>query len=242
MALGNSTITVDGVERTYTRVGSGESNKLLVALHGRFGNGLQYQSAIDLDNLLTPHGWTIVYPDALDAHWADGRDDLPQDDEKFLATLVRAMEQAGHAAVDRASLIGHSNGAAMALRLLNRKPVPFRCGTGHAMALPSMYALDPVPGSTPLYITSGFSDVICPFSGDADQMSGYHTSLHMAQSFPPYDTILYWRVSRYVWGRSLTWRRGGRLIPVTAHVLFSEAHPWPTGWSQYYVDFLNQHG
>lgn len=95
---------------------------LVLALHGRFGQGKGMARHTGLDALADEGGFIAVYPDGVDRSWADGRGTSPADqqgvdDVGFLTALVDDFIQQFGADRRRVYAAGMSNGAMMSYRL-----------------------------------------------------------------------------------------------------------------------------
>jgi len=95
---------------------------LVLALHGRLGNGPGEEKLAGLDKVSDKYGFLAVYPNGLDRSWADGRDATPSDrnnvdDVKFLSALIDRMEQEYNIDRSRIYVMGMSNGGFMTARL-----------------------------------------------------------------------------------------------------------------------------
>jgi polyhydroxybutyrate depolymerase len=122
-----ATLQVDGRERTYTyHAPSGYDGThrvpLVLALHGRLGQGSGEERLSHLDRTSDEHGFLAVYPDGLDRSWADGRggtssDRKGVDDVKFLSNLIDRMEHDYKVDASRIYATGMSKGGFMSGRL-----------------------------------------------------------------------------------------------------------------------------
>lgn len=122
-----ATMQVDGRERTYTyHVPAGYDRSrpvpLVLALHGRLGQGSGEERLSHLDKVGDAHGFLVVYPDGLDRSWADGRGGTPSDrknvdDVKFLSNLIDQLEREYRIDTTRIYGTGMSNGGFMSGRL-----------------------------------------------------------------------------------------------------------------------------
>lgn len=128
-SLGNSqgSIIVDGRERTYevhapTSYKGEQAVPLVVALHGRGGNGHGTAGLTRFDSVSDAHGFLVVYPEGLSASWADGRGATPSDkdgidDVKFLSELIGKVARNYKIDPSRVFVTGYSNGGFMSQRL-----------------------------------------------------------------------------------------------------------------------------
>jgi len=120
-------LSVDGRERAYVyHVPSGYDGThavpLVLALHGRLGQGSGEERLSHLDKISDERGFLVVYPDGLDRSWADGRGGTPSDrkgvdDVKFLSKLIDRMEAEFKVDSSRIYATGMSNGGFMSGRL-----------------------------------------------------------------------------------------------------------------------------
>jgi polyhydroxybutyrate depolymerase len=122
------TLSVDGRERTFLvyvpETKADKPRAVVLALHGGGGNGRQMERYSRLNQTAKAHGFIVIYPDAVEANWNDGRGmDFIRaqkeniDDVKFLRAAVDAV--AGETPIDRSRVFatGISNGAFMSHRL-----------------------------------------------------------------------------------------------------------------------------
>jgi polyhydroxybutyrate depolymerase len=95
---------------------------LVLALHGRMGNGEGQARLSRLDSVSDAHGFLVVYPDGLDRSWADGRGATPSDknnvnDVKFLSRLIDKLSGQYRIDATRVYATGMSNGGFMTGKL-----------------------------------------------------------------------------------------------------------------------------
>jgi polyhydroxybutyrate depolymerase len=95
---------------------------LVLALHGRLGQGKSQEKLTGLDAVADEGGFIVVYPDGVDRSWADGRGTTPADrqgvdDVGFLTALVDYFIDTLGADRHRVYATGMSNGAMMSYRL-----------------------------------------------------------------------------------------------------------------------------
>jgi polyhydroxybutyrate depolymerase len=123
----DKTVSVDGATRQYRIFVPGKPRvpaPVVIVLHGGGGNPKQMERYTDFDTVAEKHGFIVVYPQAISAHWNDGRaaaafrshkDNV--DDVKFVRAMIDdvAKEQT----VDRGRVFstGISNGGIMSHRL-----------------------------------------------------------------------------------------------------------------------------
>lgn len=95
---------------------------LVLALHGRLGQGRNQAQLTGLDALADEAGFIVVYPDGVRRSWADGRGTTPADrngvdDVGFLSALIDRFISEHGADARRVYVTGMSNGGMMSFRL-----------------------------------------------------------------------------------------------------------------------------
>lgn len=120
-------LQVDGRERTYVLHVPASYNgtqpvPLVLALHGRLGDGEGQEKLTHMDVTSDKHGFLVVYPDGINRSWADGRAATPAekkgvDDVKFLSALIDQLAQQYKTDYSRIYATGMSNGGFMSGRL-----------------------------------------------------------------------------------------------------------------------------
>ena len=119
-------VDVDGVGRRWTIVvpSGPPASAVIVVLHGVGGRGADMRSA-GFEPLAAGKGVVLAYPDALGGAWNDGRPGAdpvvpgaPVDDERFLRMLIDETVARTGADAGRVAVVGFSNGAVMASRLV----------------------------------------------------------------------------------------------------------------------------
>lgn len=110
----------EGSERTFFVAGeTGKSTPAIIVLHGGGGSGAQVKKTLGP----LPAGFAWVFPDGVDGHWNDGREDLRStDDVAFLEALVEKLGDEGRIDASRAFVAGISNGGMMAMRMACEAP------------------------------------------------------------------------------------------------------------------------
>jgi polyhydroxybutyrate depolymerase len=123
----------NGLERTFRihlpgRAASSFQKPLVIALHGRGGNGesMIFLTRRGFNNLADRDTFIVVYPDGIDRNWNDGRMDEEADDRAhreniddvgFISALIDHMINNYNADPGRVYVTGISNGAIMSYRL-----------------------------------------------------------------------------------------------------------------------------
>ena len=139
---------------------------LVIVLHGNGGTGRQIERHTSFDRIAAREHFVVVYPDAVDRHWNDGRPEVDNgvDDVAFIASLID--EIATKHAIDRKRVYvtGMSNGGIMSYRVA--------CDLADRIA-----AIAPVTGNLPAAIRceprvpvsvlaiNGTEDPLVPYAG-----------------------------------------------------------------------------
>ena len=171
-------ITVKGLKRSYhlyipDAYRDETAVPLVIALHGGGGTGKKVNRLFRLNILADQYGFIVVYPDAFDHHWNDGRGVKKYqsqreniDDVAFVSAMIDAIAGDFNIVEKRVYVTGSSNGAMMSFRL------------GCELA-PRITAMAPVIGSMPVNLVSrctpanpvpliminGTADPLVPFEG-----------------------------------------------------------------------------
>ena len=174
---GRSSITVDGVERTFIarapRSAGDEAPAVLIALHGLGDTAAGFENATSLTGAVDTDRVMVVYPDGLPT--PDGRqswnagsccnpaNQAPVDDVGFLSALIDTLVTEG-ADPEQIYLAGFSNGGMMAYRAA--------CELGETIAGIAVVAGALVvddcsaPGAVPLIAVHGTADPVVPYDGE----------------------------------------------------------------------------
>ncbi len=121
------TVTVDGISRNYLVFAPKRFDKplpMVLALHGSGSNARQMERYTRFSDLAAKEGFLVVYPEAVDGNWNDGRgiegvraQQENIDDVKFVRLIVDRISK--DLTIDRSRIhsTGISNGAFMSHRL-----------------------------------------------------------------------------------------------------------------------------
>jgi polyhydroxybutyrate depolymerase len=118
-------IDIRGVERTYLlhlppSYDSRKAVPLVLVFHGGRGSGKRVAGMTGFSQLADEKGFIVVYPDALNGYWNDGRprtgESLP-DDVAFISTLIDRLGTLFAIDPKRVYATGISNGAIFVQRL-----------------------------------------------------------------------------------------------------------------------------
>ncbi|WP_062464148.1 alpha/beta hydrolase family esterase [Demequina soli] len=185
-SIEHRTLTVDGMERTYTAVvpsSLGDDAPLWVALHGSRmdGDGMRAATGYQLDELAVEQGFVVVYPDGYQDTWHDCRPDTGYpatdegiDDVAFLEALVD--DAAVTYALDASHTygVGYSNGSHMLYRMAAESPGTFAGIEANAANLPAEdnWSCDAWTAPVPTILVEGTGDPINPYEGGKGGMVG----------------------------------------------------------------------
>ncbi|MCB9455836.1 MAG: prolyl oligopeptidase family serine peptidase [Anaerolineaceae bacterium] len=169
------TFTYDGLERVY-RLYIPESAysitaiPLVFAIHGGGGNWEHAAQNTGLDAVAEREGFALVYPNALDHHWNDGREseriDPAIDDVGFLVALAEFLVTEYNLDPARIYATGISNGGMMSLRLACEASTTFAGVAAVAASMPVGIAPVCAPEQPiALLMLNGDADPLVPYEG-----------------------------------------------------------------------------
>lgn len=175
-ALRSGTITVGGRARSFSSYDPGPGAAVVIALHGRYGDGARMAALTRLVPRATGADggprFGVVFPDGVEASWNDARRAGPAaeagvDDVAFLDALVtRAIDAGADAA--RVYVLGMSNGGMMALTAAcDARLGPRLAGVGSVTGLLPSALVERCPGGPGprVVVVHGDADPIVPFTG-----------------------------------------------------------------------------
>jgi len=165
----------DGTMRTYNvHVPDGLAipAPAIVLLHGGGGSGSQLRRHTDFNDLADEVGVVVIYPDGIDKHWNDGRDDpwldaqpaARQDDTGFILALIDRLAANGLIDPSRVAVAGISNGGMMTLRLACQAPERF-AGFAVVAANIAVGIECPAGPAVPMLFIHGTDDPLIPYDG-----------------------------------------------------------------------------
>ncbi len=177
----DSSIVVDGIERTYHLYvpyvyDRKESIPLLIALHGGggTGKGMEEKTTIEgFDKLAKKGNFIVVYPDAVEKNWNDGRNDPHSysaqhniDDVYFISVLIDQLEKEYNIDSKRVYVTGISNGGMMTFRLGCELSDKISAIATVASSLPENLYNSSVPANKiSVLIIHGTDDPLVPWDG-----------------------------------------------------------------------------
>ncbi len=191
------TVTVDGMNRKYLVFvprGFGKPLPVVLALHGGGSNARQIERYTRFNDLAAKEGFLVVYPEAKEGNWNDGRgieevraQQENIDDVKFVRLMVDRMSKEHKIDRSRVFCTGISNGAFMSHRLATEASdlitaiAPVVGGMAPAMAK-KFHPLYPVS----ILVIQGDADPLVPIRGG---MVGFPRGRKRGQVVPTEETI-----------------------------------------------------
>jgi polyhydroxybutyrate depolymerase len=246
------TISVDDLERSYLffKPTASHNSKipLVVALHGGKTSALTFLRTSRFNDLALNHNFAVVYPNAINGYWNDGRSNAPHnhDDTKFLISLIDYLVLSQNVDPMRVYVTGISNGSFMAQRLACLQTNRIAAISIVAGAMPTDLALTCRPTRPmPVILFSGTLDTFIPWQGG--QMSkGVGGSL-----LSPSDTAKWWATHNgCLNGRSIPFDNSNNPLldntkieqlifsgcdlnaDVSFYKILGGGHTWPNGYRQ----------
>jgi polyhydroxybutyrate depolymerase len=171
-ALHDGTVQVGNQNRTFsvfvpTNIPAQRIVPLVLAFHGAMGSGRRFAAQSNLEQHAQRHGFILVFPDAGNRQWNDGR--FPEDrtdDVGFIRILIRELAERHPIDLRRVYMTGVSNGGLFSFRLA--------CEAGDLIAAAApVIASMPVnlvpqcrpDGPMPLLMINSDQDPFVPFEG-----------------------------------------------------------------------------
>jgi len=196
-------IMVNGLRRTFIiHLPASDKSKemvpLVIVLHGGGGNGQGMMKLTNsgFDKLSDKKGFIVIYPDGIDKHWNDGRNEMSDpkdnpDDVGFISALINDLIKKYNANPKRVYVTGMSNGAIMSYRL--------GCELSDKIA-----AIAPVAGNIPenliqhckpanpvaVLAINGDSDPLVPFKGG--DVTGPFGKKKLGKVLSAHESVLFW--------------------------------------------------
>jgi len=174
-------IVVDGIERTYHLYipdiyDEKDAVPLLIVLHGGGGSGKNMEEKTTLggfDKLADEENFIVVYPDAVENHWNDGRDDPYSysaqhdiDDVSFISALIDHLKEEYNIDENRIYVTGMSNGGMMAFRLGCELSNKIAAIATVAASMPeNLYNHCISADKIPVLMIHGMNDPVIPWNG-----------------------------------------------------------------------------
>lgn len=149
---------------------------LVVALHGRGSSAAEMQAGTELHQVAAAQGLAVVYADGLSRAWGDDTFPTPtrpagDEDVVFLDDLVAALQADPRIGDGPVGVVGHSNGASMALRYAAQRPDAVRAVVAVAGQLPRDPAVQPT-ASVPVLVIYGTADPVRSYDAGIAETPG----------------------------------------------------------------------
>lgn len=184
--VSTATLTVDGMERSYTVVVPDSLEPgadLYIALHGSNMDaaGMRATTGYQLDVLAAEQGFVAVYPQGYENTWNDCRAGTTYpaslegiDDVAFLEALVGELAETYGVDAGRVFGIGYSNGAHMLFRMASQSPGTFAGIEANAASYstPDTFTCAPLEQPVPVILVEGTADPINPYAGGGAGFGG----------------------------------------------------------------------
>lgn len=170
-------ILINGVQRTfllhippsYLR---GTPTALVFVLHGGGGTGKQIEPFTNFSVLADGHGFVVVYPDAVDRNWNDGREAQQLraqregvDDVAFFSAMIGTLSREYSIDPRRIYTTGISNGGFMSQLLAVRLGDRLAAIAAVAAGMAPSVAEQPPKESISVLIMNGTEDRLVPYGG-----------------------------------------------------------------------------
>jgi len=176
----DESIIVDGIERTYhlyipSTYNGKKSVPLLIVLHGGGGTGKDMEEKTTLRGFdkLAEENFIVVYPDAVENHWNDGRNDPYAysqqhniNDAGFISALIDHLKEEYNIDDTRIYVTGMSNGGMMTFRLGCELSDKITAIATVAASMPmNLYNSCTPSNKIPVLMIHGTDDPIIPWNG-----------------------------------------------------------------------------
>ena len=170
-------MTFNGMERSYliftpSSYDPDIPTPLVVGLHGGGSDSEGMQNFSAFNRVGEEEGFLVVYPDAYEKNWNDGRNaDHPAhieniDDVGFIRILIANLRQEYNIDISRIYLTGASNGAMMTYRMACEATDLFAAFAPVIGNLPKPLKNTCTPsGPAPMIIMNGTDDPLVPYDG-----------------------------------------------------------------------------
>ena len=177
-ADGVSVVPLPESERSYiehvpARLDPARPAPLLLVFHGGGGSAKQALEKMGFDRLVAEQGAILVYPDAIDGHWNDGRgsekfaeQDARVDDVAYALAVLDDVMRRRPVDPSRVYATGASNGGMFVQRLAIEHAERFAAVASIISSIPEPLAEDFHPSRPlPVLFVNGTEDPIVPFEG-----------------------------------------------------------------------------
>lgn len=183
--LYSDTLYVDGLTRTYLirlpeKYNNSEQHPLIFVLHGGGGKGAGMNKLTRFNKIADKNNFIVCYPDGLEKHWNDGREDEKYkvngkfvNDVKFISELIDTLLKRYNIDSTRIYSCGISNGGMMSFRLACELSgrIAAIASVGSSMAVDQLKFCNP-QRKIPVMIIFGDEDPLVPFEGGEIKVFG----------------------------------------------------------------------
>jgi len=153
-----------------------ESYPVVVAFHGGFDTGPDFQSYARLEDYGDRLGMITVYPDGYGGSWANGYGSIVDragvDDIKFFNEIIEYLDTTYKINKKRIYAVGHSNGGMFCHRLAHENHENLTAFATVDATMPDyIYNKYKTPTNLPVLMINGDKDPKIPFDGSEDGFS-----------------------------------------------------------------------
>jgi polyhydroxybutyrate depolymerase len=149
---------------------------LLFVFHGGGGDGGEAREGTggEFELLADRYGFLVAYPDGVGRSWNgcrkmqnDARERRGIDDVGFVDAMIAQEIARHHIDPKHIFAVGHSNGGALAFRLILERPSAFAGIAAISANLPTPDNMDckPMPAPRPVMVINGTADPVNPYNG-----------------------------------------------------------------------------
>lgn len=189
-------LVVDGVSRRYYIYRPDSATMpapLVLAFHGGGGNAEGTDKcAGGIAKLADEKGFIVVYPDAIDKHWNDGRPDISKsnyDDVGFISRLIDQLKAQGLIDPKRVYATGISNGGFFSQYLAIKLPDKIAAVATVAASVSTSF-LDLKVTPIPIMMLLGTKDTLVPWEGG--KVGGRVLRKNRGEVIPGRQALAFW--------------------------------------------------
>jgi polyhydroxybutyrate depolymerase len=144
----------------------------VLVFHGGGGNARQIARHSDFNRLSEKHGFIVIYPQAIDRHWNDGRSsekflehDAGIDDVAWIEALIGRIREKYAVDGKRVYAVGISNGGMFCQRLAIESGLYFAAIASLAAQIPESLAKAKPASPVSILMINGTMDPVVPYAG-----------------------------------------------------------------------------
>lgn len=174
----------------------GKVRGLAVVLHGSYGNAERIREMTAFDREAVRHGLVVLYPEAVEEHWNDGRVAKSTaakqqiNDVGFIASLVRAAQHTHGLTPAETFVTGFSNGGMMTFRLACEQPDLMSRVAIISASMPVGMVAQCRSGPRDVLMMHGTKDPVIPYSGGP---VGLFEKPRWGAVIPVEESVSFWR-------------------------------------------------